>query len=112
MGKDLTLELVRVIEAGALASGRWIGRGQKATGDGAAVDAVIIGEGEKDCAPMLYNSEAVGDADGPSCDVAVDPVDDTTRMATGTLGSLSVFAVAERGKSISTRPESRTAGRR
>src|SRR5437588_5992305 len=89
--RNLALELVRVTEAGAMAAGRWVGRGDKEGGDGAAVDAmrelvnsvsmrgvVVIGEGEKDHAPMLYNGEEVGNGDGPDCDFAVDPIDGTT----------------------------------
>ncbi|MEE2061795.1 MULTISPECIES: class II fructose-bisphosphatase [Rhodococcus] len=108
--RNLALELVRVTEAGALASGRWVGRGDKEGGDGAAVDAmramlatvamrgvVVIGEGEKDEAPMLFNGEQVGDGTGPECDFAVDPVEGTTLMATGAPNALSVVAVAERG---------------
>src|SRR3954463_6066613 len=87
----LALELVRVTEAAAMAAGRWVGRGDKIGGDGAAVDAlrqlittvgmkgvVVIGEGEKDEAPMLFNGEQVGSGEGPECDVAVDPIDGTT----------------------------------
>ena len=94
--RNLALELVRVTEAAAMAAGRWVGRGDKNGGDGAAVDAmraligtvsmrgvVVIGEGEKDEAPMLYNGEEVGDGTGPLCDVAVDPIDGTTLMAKG-----------------------------
>ncbi|MGL4304762.1 MAG: class II fructose-bisphosphatase [Mycobacteriaceae bacterium] len=108
--RNLALELVRVTEAGSLAAGRWVGRGQKERGDGAAVDAmrelvssvsmkgvVVIGEGEKDEAPMLYNGEEVGNGDGPDCDFAVDPVDGTTLMAKGMPNAISVLAVAERG---------------
>ncbi len=108
--RNLAMELVRVTEAGALAAGRWVGRGQKESGDGAAVDAmrqlvstvsmsgvVVIGEGEKDEAPMLYNGEEVGNGFGPSTDVAVDPVDGTTLMAKGMPGSIAVLAVSERG---------------
>src|SRR3712207_7286248 len=104
------MELVRVTEAGAMAAGRWVGRGDKNGGDGAAVDAmraligtvsmrgvVVIGEGEKDEAPMLYNGEQVGDGYGPETDVAVDPVDGTTLMAKGMPNAISVMAVAERG---------------
>src|SRR5438445_6147201 len=92
--RNLALELVRVTEAAAMAAGRWVGRGDKNGGDGAAVNAmraligtvsmrgvVVIGEGEKDNAPMLYNGELVGDGTGPFCDVAVDPIDGTTLMA-------------------------------
>jgi fructose-1,6-bisphosphatase II len=108
--RNLALELVRVTEAGAMAAGRWVGRGHKEGGDGAAVDAmrelvntvsmrgvVVIGEGEKDNAPMLYNGEEVGNGDGPECDFAVDPIDGTTLMAKGLPNAISVLAVAERG---------------
>ena len=108
--RNLALELVRVTEAGAMAAGRWVGRGDKNGGDGAAVDAmraligtvsmrgvVVIGEGEKDEAPMLYNGEQVGDGYGPETDVAVDPVDGTTLMAKGMPNAISVMAVADRG---------------
>jgi fructose-1,6-bisphosphatase II len=108
--RNLALELVRVTEAAAMAAGRWVGRGDKNGGDGAAVDAmrtligtvsmqgvVVIGEGEKDDAPMLYNGEEVGDGTGPHCDVAVDPIDGTTLMAKGMPNALAVIAVAERG---------------
>ena len=108
--RNLALELVRVTEAGAMAAGRWVGRGDKEGGDGAAVDAmrelvnsvsmrgvVVIGEGEKDNAPMLYNGEEVGNGDGPECDFAVDPVDGTTLMSKGLPNAISVLAVAERG---------------
>jgi fructose-1,6-bisphosphatase II len=108
--RNLALELVRVTEAAAMAAGRFVGRGDKNGGDGAAVDAmrkligsvsmrgtVVIGEGEKDEAPMLYNGEEVGNGDGPECDVAVDPVDGTTLMAKGMPNALAVLAVAERG---------------
>ncbi|NUT45993.1 MAG: class II fructose-bisphosphatase [Saccharothrix sp.] len=108
--RNLALELVRVTEAAAMAAGRWVGRGDKNGGDGAAVDAmrqligtvsmrgvVVIGEGEKDEAPMLYNGELVGDGNGPECDVAVDPIDGTTLMAKGMPNALAVLAVAERG---------------
>lgn len=108
--RNLALELVRVTEAAAMAAGRFVGRGDKNGGDGAAVDAmrqligsvsmrgvVVIGEGEKDEAPMLFNGEEVGDGDGPECDVAVDPVDGTTLMSKGMPNALAVLAVAERG---------------
>ncbi|WP_151528473.1 MULTISPECIES: class II fructose-bisphosphatase [Corynebacterium] len=108
--RNLALELVRVTEAAALASGRWVGRGQKKKGDGAAVDAmrklinsvqmrgvVIIGEGEKDEAPMLFNGEKVGTGEGPEVDIAVDPVDGTTLMAEGRPNAIAVLAAAERG---------------
>ncbi|MCW4355064.1 class II fructose-bisphosphatase [Hoyosella sp. YIM 151337] len=108
--RNLALELVRVTEAGAMAAGRWVGRGAKESGDGAAVDAmrqlvstvsmrgtVVIGEGEKDEAPMLYNGEVVGNGQGPEADVAVDPIDGTTLMAKGLPNAISVLAVSERG---------------
>ncbi|MEA2522021.1 MAG: fructose,6-bisphosphatase, partial [Actinomycetota bacterium] len=108
--RNLAMELVRVTEAAALASGRWVGRGDKLAADGAAVDAmrlmidsvsmagvVVIGEGEKDEAPMLFNGEEVGDGDGPATDVAVDPVEGTTLTAIGQANALSVIALAERG---------------
>ncbi|MGX1727957.1 class II fructose-bisphosphatase [Streptomyces diastaticus] len=108
--RNLALELVRVTEAGAMASGRWVGRGDKIGADGAAVKAmramvstvamngvVVIGEGEKDEAPMLFNGERVGDGSGPECDVAVDPVEGTTLTAKGMPNAVSVLAVAERG---------------
>jgi fructose-1,6-bisphosphatase II len=108
--RNLAMELVRVTEAAAMAAGRWVGKGDKIAGDGAAVDAmrqlvatvsmrgvVVIGEGEKDEAPMLFNGEEVGNGDGPDCDVAVDPVDGTTLMAKGMPNALAVLAVAERG---------------
>src|SRR4051795_11592713 len=135
LDRNLALDLVRVTEAAAMAAGRWVGRGDKnggggaaggATGapvrtrgrkggavhggDGAAVDAmraligtvsmkgvVVIGEGEKDQAPMLYNGEQVGDGHGPECDVAVDPIDGTTLMAKGMPNAIAVMAVADRG---------------
>ena len=108
--RNLALELVRVTEAGAMAAGRWVGRGDKEGGDAAAVDAirqlvnsvsmrgvVVIGEGEKDHAPMLYNGEEVGNGDGPDCDFAVDPIDGTTLMSKGMPNAISVLAVADRG---------------
>lgn len=108
--RNLAMELVRVTEAAALAAGRWVGRGMKNEGDGAAVDAmrsmissvemdgvVVIGEGEKDEAPMLFNGEHVGTGGGPSVDIAVDPIDGTTLMATGRPNAVSVIAAAERG---------------
>jgi len=107
--RNLALELVRVTEAGSLSAARWVGRGDKNGADAAAVDAmrslistvsmkgvVVIGEGEKDEAPMLYNGEEVGDGHGPECDVAVDPVDGTTLTAKGMPDAISVLAVAER----------------
>ncbi|NUP35393.1 MAG: class II fructose-bisphosphatase [Streptomycetaceae bacterium] len=108
--RNLALELVRVTEAAAMAAGRWVGRGDKNGADGAAVKAmrtligtvsmngvVVIGEGEKDNAPMLFNGERVGDGSGPECDVAVDPVDGTTLTAKGMNNAVAVMAVAERG---------------
>jgi fructose-1,6-bisphosphatase II len=108
--RNISLELVRVTEAAAMAAGRWVGRGDKMGGDGAAVDAmrqlittvgmkgvVVIGEGEKDEAPMLFNGELVGSGEGPECDVAVDPIDGTTLMAKGMPNAIAVMAVAERG---------------
>jgi fructose-1,6-bisphosphatase II len=110
LDRNLALDLVRVTEAAAMAAGRWVGRGDKEGGDGAAVDAmrrlinsvpmrgtVVIGEGEKDNAPMLYNGEHVGDGTGPEVDVAVDPIDGTTLMSKGMPNALAVLAVAERG---------------
>jgi fructose-1,6-bisphosphatase II len=110
LDRNLALDLVRVTEAAAMAAGRWVGRGDKEGGDGAAVNAmrllinsvpmrgvVVIGEGEKDNAPMLYNGELVGDQTGPAVDVAVDPIDGTTLMAKGMPNALAVLAVAERG---------------
>src|SRR5947207_12702440 len=104
------MELVRVTEAAALGAGRWIGRGDKNLADGAAVDAmrlmidtvsmhgtVVIGEGEKDEAPMLFNGEEVGDGTGPGVDVAVDPIDGTRLTSLGQPNALSVIALAERG---------------
>lgn len=108
--RNLALELVRVTEAAAMAAGRWVGRGDKNGADGVAVNAmrvmistigmdgiVVIGEGEKDDAPMLYNGERVGDGTGPECDVAVDPIDGTTLTAKGMTNAVSVLAVAPRG---------------
>jgi fructose-1,6-bisphosphatase II len=108
--RNLALELARVTEAGAMASARWVGRGDKNGADGAAVNAmrqlintvsmngvVVIGEGEKDQAPMLYNGEYVGDGSGPLCDVAVDPIDGTRLTANGMPNAISVIAVSARG---------------
>lgn len=108
--RNLALELVRVTEAAALAAARWMGRGEKNSADQAAVDAmrlvlgtiamdgvVVIGEGEKDDAPMLYNGEQVGAAAHPRVDIAVDPIDGTRLTAEGGNGALSVVAVGERG---------------
>ena len=108
--RNLAMELVRVTEAAALAGARWMGRGDKEGADGAAVDAmrvilatvpmdgiVVIGEGEKDEAPMLYNGERIGDGTPPATDVAVDPIDGTTLTALGRGNALAVIAVSERG---------------
>lgn len=108
--RNLALELVRTTEAAALAAARWMGRGDKEGADGAAVDAmriilgsvpmdglVIIGEGEKDEAPMLYNGEAIGDGTGAKTDIAVDPIDGTTLTSLGRGNAISVIAVAPRG---------------
>ena len=108
--RNLALELVRVTEAAAMAAGRWVGRGDKNGADGVAVNAmrtlistvgmrgvVVIGEGEKDNAPMLFNGESVGDGTGPECDVAVDPIDGTTLAAKGMANAIAVMAVAPRG---------------
>ncbi|GAA4809271.1 class II fructose-bisphosphatase [Nocardioides caeni] len=108
--RNLALELVRVTEAAAMAAGRWVGRGDKNGADGVAVQAmrvmistigmdgtVVIGEGEKDNAPMLFNGERVGDGNGPECDVAVDPIDGTTLTAKGMPNAVAVLAVAPRG---------------
>ncbi|MHB1788208.1 MAG: class II fructose-bisphosphatase [Acidimicrobiales bacterium] len=104
------MELVRVTEAAALAASRWMGRGDKEGADGAAVNAmrivlsstsmdgvVVIGEGEKDKAPMLYNGERVGDGNSPRADIAVDPIDGTTPTALGRGGALAVIAASEEG---------------
>ncbi len=108
--RNLGMELVRVTEAAALASARWMGRGQKESGDGAAVDGmrlmlnavdidgiIVIGEGEKDEAPMLYNGEKVGTGNGPALDIAVDPVEGTTLLAKGQPNAIAVIASAPRG---------------
>jgi fructose-1,6-bisphosphatase II len=108
--RNLAMELARVTEAAALAAGRWIGRGDKNAADAAAVDAmrlmvdtvsmrgeVVIGEGEKDEAPMLYNGEQVGNGEGPGADVAVDPIDGTRLTSVGQSNAVSVIALAERG---------------
>ena len=91
--------MIRVTEAAAIAAARWVGRGDKNAADGAAVDAmrvVVIGEGEKDEAPMLYNGELIGDGQAPQVDVAVDPVDGTSLTAAGRNGALAVIALSER----------------
>ena len=108
--RNLALELVRVTEAAAMGAARWIGRGDKESADQAAVDAmrlmldtvsmdgaVVIGEGEKDEAPMLFNGEEVGSGDGPQVDVAVDPLEGTRLTALGQPNAISVIALAERG---------------
>jgi fructose-1,6-bisphosphatase II len=108
--RNLALELVRVTEAAAMAAGRWVGRGEKESADQAAVDAmramldtvsmmgvVVIGEGEKDEAPMLYNGEEVGNGSPPEVDVAVDPLEGTRLTAQGQPNAIAVIAVAERG---------------
>ncbi|GGX68814.1 class II fructose-bisphosphatase [Streptomyces anandii] len=108
--RNLALELVRVTEAAAMAAGRWVGRGDKNGADGAAVRAmrtlvstvsmngvVVIGEGEKDEAPMLFNGERVGDGTGAEVDIAVDPIDGTTLTAKGMPNAIAVLAAAERG---------------
>jgi fructose-1,6-bisphosphatase II len=108
--RNLALELVRVTEAAALASGRFMGRGDKEGADGAAVNAmrlvlqtvdmngiIVIGEGEKDNAPMLYNGENVGNGSAPEVDVAVDPIDGTRPLAFGRTGSVATVAIAPRG---------------
>src|SRR5665811_1269982 len=108
--RNLALELVRVTEAAALAAARWVGRGDKIAADQAAVDAmrfvldsvamdgmVVIGEGEKDEAPMLYNGEQIGDGSPPQVDIAVDPLEGTELCASGLPNSLAVIALSERG---------------
>src|SRR5256884_828854 len=108
--RNLAMELVRVTEAAALAASRWMGRGDKEGADGAAVDAmrivvqsvpmdgiVVIGEGEKDEAPMLYNGERIGDGTPPETDIAVDPVEGTTLTSLGRGNAISVIAMSERG---------------
>jgi fructose-1,6-bisphosphatase II len=108
--RNLALELVRVTESAALAAARWMGRGDKNGADGAAVAAmrevlhtvsmdgvVVIGEGEKDDAPRLYNGEQIGDGTPPAVDIAVDPIDGTTLTALGRGNALAVIAMSERG---------------
>src|SRR5882672_1046272 len=107
--RNLAMDLARATEAAALAGGRWLGQDDKEAADQAAVDAmrlvlntvpmdgvVVIGEGEKDEAPMLYNGEEIG-AGGPACDIAVDPVDGTTLTSLGRNNAISVIALSERG---------------
>jgi fructose-1,6-bisphosphatase II len=108
--RNIALELVRVTESAAMAAARWIGRGEKESADQAAVDGmrsvldtvrmrgvVVIGEGEKDKAPMLFNGEEVGNGEGPEVDVAVDPLEGTRLTALGQPNAIAVIAVAERG---------------
>lgn len=108
--RNLALELVRATEAAAMAASKWMGRGNKNAGDGAAVEGmrlilnnvdmdgvVVIGEGEKDEAPMLYNGEQLGNGNGPKMDIAVDPIDGTRLLSVGGSGSISVVGLAERG---------------
>ena len=108
--RNLALELVRVTEAAAMAAGRWVGRGDKIAADQAAVDGmrtmldivsmqgtVVIGEGEKDEAPMLYNGEAIGNGEGPEVDVAVDPLEGTRLTANGAPNAIAVIALADKG---------------
>src|SRR5215213_7583028 len=108
--RNLALELVRVTEAAALASARWVGRGDKIAADGAAVDAmrfvldsvsmdgvVVIGEGEKDEAPMLYNGEQIGDGSAPQVDIAVDPLEGTELCAKGLPNAIATIALSARG---------------
>ncbi len=115
--KNLAFDLVRITESAALASARWLGRGDKNAGDGAAVDAmrvtfnsvhiegtIVIGEGEKDNAPMLYNGENVGAGDGPQLDVAVDPVEGTSLLAYGRPNAISVIGAAPKGTMLDPGP--------
>jgi len=115
--RNLALELIRVTETAAIAAAPWVGRGEKNLADQAAVEAmrqmintvdmngvVVIGEGEKDQAPMLHNGELVGNQQGPNCDVAVDPIDGTSLTASGMNGAISVIALAPRGTMF--RPDS------
>jgi len=108
--RNLALDLIRVTEAAAMASSRYMGRGDKNGADGAAVNAmrtvlasvpmdgvVVIGEGEKDEAPMLFNGERIGDGTPPQVDIAVDPIEGTTLVAKGRAGALAVIALSERG---------------
>jgi fructose-1,6-bisphosphatase II len=108
--RNLAMDLMRATEAAVLAGGRWMGRGDKNAADGAAVEAmrivlssvamdgvVVIGEGEKDEAPMLFNGEQIGDGSAPSMDIAVDPIDGTTLTSLGRGGAISVIAMSERG---------------
>src|SRR5436189_5992445 len=115
--RNLALEMVRVTEAAALAAARWVGRGEKEEADQAAVDAmrllldtvpmdgvVVIGEGEKDVAPMLYNGERIGDGSPPEVDIAVDPLEGTELTAKGFPGALATIALSERGTTFNPGP--------
>ena len=115
--RNLALELVRVTEAAAMAAGRYMGRGQKEAGDQAAVDAmrlvlnivemdgiVVIGEGEKDEAPMLFNGERLGTGEPPKVDIAVDPIDGTRLLAHGRTNSISTVALSRRGSMFNPGP--------
>jgi fructose-1,6-bisphosphatase II len=115
--RNLAMELVRATESACLAAARWVGRGDKNSADNAAVEAmrlslstvsmdgvVVIGEGEKDDAPMLYNGEHVGDGSAPDVDVAVDPIDGTTLTAQGKTNALAVIAVSDRGSMLDPGP--------
>jgi fructose-1,6-bisphosphatase II len=115
--RNLALELVRVTEAAAMAAARWLGKGQRKAGDRAAVEAmryffrtididgtVIIGEGEKDKAPMLYNGERVGSGNGPAVDVAVDPVEGTNLLALGRPNAIAVVGMAPAGSMVDPGP--------
>src|SRR5256886_13473257 len=115
--RNLAMELVRVTEYGALAAARWVGLGEKEKADGAAVDAmrlmldtvrmdgvVVIGEGEKDEAPMLYNGERIGDGSPPQTDIAVDPLEGTRLTAQGQPAALAVIALSERGTMVDPGP--------
>src|SRR5215207_8290436 len=108
--RNLAMDLMRATEAASLAGGRWMGRGDKNAADGAAVEAmrvvlnsvsmdgiVVIGEGEKDEAPMLFNGEQIGDGSAPSMDIAVDPIDGTTLTSLGRGGAIAVIAMSEQG---------------
>src|SRR5437867_9367896 len=116
--RNLGMELVRVTEAAAMAAARWMGRGDKEAADGAAVDAmravlngvsmdgiVVIGEGEKDEAPMLYNGETIGDGNPPLVDIAVDPIDGTTLTSLGRPNAIAVIALSERGTMFNPGPD-------
>ncbi len=117
MGRNLAMELVRATEAAALNAARWMGKGDKNAADGAAVDAlrrvlngvdmrgvVVIGEGEKDEAPMLFIGEEIGNGEGPEVDIAVDPIDGTRLLAQGMPNSIAVVTIAERGSMYSAPP--------